>query len=47
MTIELTGDKSKITAMINMLDEYGVREIIRTGVIAIQRGKKELKDEGE
>lgn len=47
MTIELTGDKSKITAMIHMLDEYGVREIIRTGVIAIQRGKKELKDEGE
>lgn len=38
MTIELTGDESKITAFINLMSEIGIVEIVRTGVTALQRG---------
>lgn len=44
MVIEITGDKSKVSALISMLDEFGIKEVIRTGVIAIARGTQELKD---
>ncbi len=37
-TIELTGSEDKITAMINLLKPMGIREIIRTGKVAIPRG---------
>ena len=44
MILEITGDKSKITALISMLDEFGIKEFIRTGVTAIARGDSELKN---
>ena len=44
MILEITGDKSKITALISMLDEFGIKEVIRTGVTAIARGDSELKN---
>ncbi len=37
-TIEVTGTESKIQAMLNILKPMGIREIIRTGRVAIQRG---------
>ncbi len=44
MILEITGDRSKVTALISMLDEFGIKEIIRTGVTAIARGDDELKN---
>ena len=43
LMIEITGDSSKISAIISMLNEFGVKEVIRTGAIAIDRGSSELK----
>ncbi|MCR4897902.1 MAG: acetolactate synthase small subunit [Acholeplasmatales bacterium] len=43
MIIEITGDSGKISAIISMLDEFGIKEVIRTGVTAIARGSSELK----
>ena len=43
LMIEITGDSSKISAIISMLNEFGVKEVIRTGAIAIARGSSELK----
>lgn len=40
LTIELTGDENKISALINLMEEYGIEELVRTGVTALQRGKK-------
>ena len=37
-TIEMTGTEEKIVAMINLLRPMGIREIIRTGKVAIPRG---------
>lgn len=44
MVLEVTGDRAKVTACITMLDEYGIKEVIRTGVTAIARGDSELKN---
>ncbi len=43
MILEITGDQSKISAIISMLEEYGIKEVIRTGATAIARGESELK----
>lgn len=38
LTIELTGDESKISALIKLMEEYGIEELVRTGVTALERG---------
>lgn len=43
LTIELTGDEDKIDAIIEMLKGFGIKEIVRTGTIAIERGNKVIK----
>ncbi|MDD2533380.1 MAG: acetolactate synthase small subunit [Eubacteriales bacterium] len=40
MTIEMTGNESKIRAMQELLDPYGVLELVRTGTISIERGEQ-------
>ncbi len=37
-TIEVTGTEEKIRAMIGLLKPMGIREIIRTGRVAVSRG---------
>ena len=37
LTIEITGDENKLRAVINMLRPYGIRELVRTGKVAIMR----------
>jgi acetolactate synthase-1/3 small subunit len=38
MTIELTGDEDKITAFIELMKPFGIKEIARTGLTALERG---------
>jgi acetolactate synthase-1/3 small subunit len=42
--IEITGDEDKISAFINLLKPLGIKEIVRTGKVAIQRGTQVLTD---
>ena len=44
LTIELTGDESKITALIKIMEEYGIQELVRTGVTALERGDKNIRN---
>lgn len=37
MSIEVTGTESKIDAMLELLAPYGLKEVVRTGVIAMSR----------
>ena len=39
-TIEVTGPQSKLQAVIELLKPIGIKEIVRTGVIAMRREKK-------
>ncbi len=44
MTIEITGEKSKLDAFISNLVPYGILELCRTGVTAIGRNDAILND---
>ncbi|MEW5948666.1 MAG: acetolactate synthase small subunit [Thermodesulfobacteriota bacterium] len=39
-TIELTGDEKKIRAVLELLRPLGIKEVARTGTIAMPRSKK-------
>lgn len=45
MIIEITGDEKKVNALQEMLKDFGIKEMVRTGVIAVDRGNKLIKDE--
>ena len=39
-TIEVTGDEKKIDALLNLLKPLGIKEMVRTGRVAMVRGSK-------
>jgi acetolactate synthase-1/3 small subunit len=39
-TLEVTGEESKIEAIIDLLRPFGIHELVRTGKVAIARGPK-------
>lgn len=43
LIIELTGDQSKLDGFINLLDEYEILEIARTGITGLSRGTSDVK----
>lgn len=45
LVLEATGGTQKINALINMLKPFTILEIVRTGLAAIERGEKPLKEE--
>ncbi len=38
LTIELTGDQNKISALTTLMEDYGIEELVRTGITALERG---------
>jgi acetolactate synthase I/III small subunit len=42
MTVEVTGDESKIQAIEKLLRQFGIKEMVRTGKIALVRGPKRV-----
>ena len=43
LVCELTGESSKIDAFIHLMRDYGIMEMCRTGLVAIERGENCLK----
>ena len=44
MCIEVTGDPSKVDAFIRLMIPFGIIEICRTGIVALERGNTTLLD---
>jgi len=42
LIMEVTGDQSKVDAFTQLLEPYGIKEIVRTGLSGIQRGADTL-----
>jgi acetolactate synthase-1/3 small subunit len=42
LTIELTGRPDKLDAMITMLEPYGIREMVQSGMVALGRGPRSM-----
>ena len=43
VTAEVTGSDQKIEAFLNMVESYGIEELARTGMTALERGANTLK----
>ncbi|PIQ96368.1 MAG: acetolactate synthase small subunit [Nitrospinae bacterium CG11_big_fil_rev_8_21_14_0_20_56_8] len=41
-TIEITGHEGKISGMLELLEPFGIKEMVRSGRIAITRGTKSI-----
>jgi acetolactate synthase-1/3 small subunit len=38
LTVEVTGDEDKISSLLNLLSDFGIKEVARTGRLAMTRG---------
>lgn len=44
LVIEVTGDSGKTTALLKVLEPYGIKEIAQSGLLAIGRGGKSITE---
>ncbi len=44
VTIEATGNVDKLDALMRVLEPYGVRELVQSGVVAVGRGARSITD---
>ncbi|HMM94580.1 MAG: acetolactate synthase small subunit [Micrococcales bacterium] len=44
LTIEATGTGEKLTALLEVLEPFGVRELVQSGLVAIGRGPRSITD---
>ncbi|WP_029069374.1 acetolactate synthase small subunit [Jonesia quinghaiensis] len=44
VVIEAVGNPDKLDALLNALEPYGIREIVKSGAIAVARGSRSMTD---
>jgi acetolactate synthase-1/3 small subunit len=44
VTIEVTGNAEKLSAFLRVLEPFGIRELVQSGIIAIGRGGRSITD---
>ena len=44
LTIEATGKVEKIQALLGVLEPFGIRELVQSGVVAVGRGPRSITD---
>ena len=51
LTLSVIGDETKTAAVENLLSDFGILELVRTGIVAIERGantiNEDTKEKGE
>lgn len=45
ITMEITGDQHKLASFIRLIEPYGIKEIVRTGMSAIGRTNETISDD--
>ncbi|TNY38573.1 acetolactate synthase small subunit [Thermomonospora catenispora] len=44
VTIEATGNRDKLEALIRVLEPFGIKELVQSGMVAIGRGARSITD---
>src|SRR6185312_1095848 len=44
LTIEATGGADKLAALLRMLEPFGVKELVQSGMVAVGRGSRSITD---
>jgi acetolactate synthase-1/3 small subunit len=44
VTIEATGNHDKLTALLRLLEPFGIKEIVQSGMVAVSRGGRSITD---
>jgi acetolactate synthase-1/3 small subunit len=44
VTIEVTGNRDKLDAFIRVLEPFGIKELVQSGMVAIGRGARSITD---
>jgi acetolactate synthase I/III small subunit len=47
LIIEVTGDDSKIDSLVEVMKPFGILEMVRTGIVAMERGSKSMANHSE
>jgi acetolactate synthase I/III small subunit len=40
LTVEATGNRGKIEALLRLLEPFGIREIAQSGMVSVSRGPR-------
>jgi acetolactate synthase-1/3 small subunit len=44
LTLEVTGNPDKLDSFLKVLEPFGVRELVQSGLVAISRGGRSIAD---
>ena len=44
VTIEATGKSDKLTALLKVLEPFGIKELVKSGMVAVGRGPRSITD---
>jgi len=44
VTIEATGNAEKLEALLRVLEPFGIRELVQSGLVALGRGSRSITD---
>jgi acetolactate synthase-1/3 small subunit len=44
VTIEATGKSDKLAALLRVLEPYGIKELVKSGMVAVGRGPRSISD---
>jgi acetolactate synthase-1/3 small subunit len=44
LTVEATGSRDKLEALLRMLEPFGIKELVQSGMVAVGRGPRSITD---
>jgi acetolactate synthase-1/3 small subunit len=47
ITVEATGSPAKLDALLSLLEPYGIRELVQSGLVAVGRGNRSMTDRSQ